>query len=224
MDEWYYIVTESMLGLGLRGTELSVFAILNGYSQKNAGCFFGTRQTLAERCGVTSRRTIDAAINSLIDKKMIRKYTIIREGTEMVAYEVCAKFVQDLEPIEMGVQNLHGGVQILHGGCAEIAQGGCANIAHIENKVIENKKNNITPLHPPIEEVASHARRKGFKDPEGFATFYVEYNENRDWIAANGKPILGWKNNINNNWMKFKDTIFNQDTDKSYIPKFDFNR
>ena len=216
MDEWFYIVTESMLRLGLRGTELSVFAILNGYSQKNAGCFFGTRQTLAERCGVTSRRTVDAALDSLLLKGMIRKYTIIREGVELVAYEVNSKFVQDLENLPVGVQNLHG-------GCANIAQGGCANSAHIENKVLEKKIENTTPPTPSIEQVAEHAKSKGFADPDGFAAFYVEYNDNRGWIAANGKPIIGWKNNINNNWMKFKSKTFDQGN-KTYQPKFDFSK
>lgn len=213
MDEWFYIVTESMLGLGLRGTELAVFAILNGYSQNNAGCFFGTRQTLAERCGVTSKRTIDAAIDSLLEKKMIRKYTIIRDGKELVAYEVRNKFVQDLEDIKIGVQNLHG-------GCAISARGEGAISAPIENKEIENKKEITSPIIPSVEEVADFVKGKGFADPEGFASFYVEYNENRDWIAANGKPIRNWKNNINNNWMKFKNHIFTEETgDKTYTPK-----
>lgn len=214
MDEWFYIVTESMLRLGLRGTELSVFAILNGYSQKNAGCFFGTRQTLAERCGVTSKRTVDAALDSLLEKGIIRKYTIIREGVELVAYEVSNKFVQDLEDLPMGVQNLHGGGAIS-------APGGGAISAPIENKVLEKKKENTTPPTPSIEQVAEHARQKGFTDPEGFAAFYVEYNDNRGWIAANGKPIVGWKNNINNNWMKFKSRTFAQET-KTLTPKQDF--
>ena len=176
-----------MLRLGLRGTELSVFAILNGYSQKNAGCFFGTRQTLAERCGVTSKRTVDAALDSLLEKGMIRKYTIIREGVELVAYEVSNKFVQDLEDLPYGVQNLHGGGAIS-------APGGGAISAPIENKVLEKKKENTTP--PTPSEVESYCRTRGWADPKGFAEYYVSYQTEAGWKRKDGKPIDNWKLNV----------------------------
>lgn len=144
MADWFYIVTGSMLALGLRGTELAVFAVLNGYSQKSSGCFFGTRQTLAERCGVTSKRTIDSAINALLEKGFIRKYHIIRDGKEMVAYEVCENFVQDVENLPIGVQNLHGeGAISAPGGC-NICTGGGANSAPMENKDRKQNRKHIS--------------------------------------------------------------------------------
>ena len=133
MGEWFYIVTESMLRLGLRGTELSVFAILNGFSQKNAGCFFGTRKTLADYCGVSSKRTIDSAIDALLEKGLIRRYTIIRDGKEMVAYEVQGKFIQDLNDIKIE------GAFSAPGGC-NICTGGGANSAPMENKEKKTKE------------------------------------------------------------------------------------
>lgn len=122
-----------MLRLGLRGTELSVFAILNGFSQKNAGCFFGTRKTLADYCGVSSKRTIDSAIDALLEKGLIRRYTIIRDGKEMVAYEVQGKFIQDLKDIQ-----IEGAISA-PGGC-NFCTGGGANSAPIENKEEKTKE------------------------------------------------------------------------------------
>ena len=126
-----------MLRLGLRGTELSVFAILNGFSQKNAGCFFGTRKTLADYCGVSSKRTIDSAIDSLLEKGLIRRYSIIRDGKEMVAYEVQGKFIQDLNDIQIE------GANSAPGGC-NICTGGGANSAPMENKEKKTKEKYTT--------------------------------------------------------------------------------
>ena len=207
MKEWFYTITQSMFDLGLRGTELNLFAVIYGYSQKGDGCYYGTRKELCERCGVSSLRTIDSALASLIEKGLIHRFNFEKDGQTYTAYG-CA-------------DSARGGVQNLHGGGAISAPGGGAISAPIENKVLEKKKENTTPPTPSIEQVAEHARQKGFTDPEGFAAFYVDYNDNRGWIAANGKPIVGWKNNINNNWMKFKSRTFAQET-KTLTPKQDF--
>ena len=95
------------------------------------------------------------------------------------------------------------------------------NLSGEYNNRNRKKEKNTTPIIPSVEEVAEHARKKGFADPEGFASYYVEYNDNREWIAANGKPIIGWKNNINNNWMKFKSQVF-ASANKTYQPKFNY--
>jgi len=196
MKEWFYTITQSMLELGLRGTELNLFAVIYGYSQKGDGCYYGTRKELCERCGVSSLRTIDSALNSLIGKGLIRRFTFEKDGKQYTAYG-CAVSAQ-------------GGVQNLHGGCAISARGEGANSAHMNNKDIENKKKTNTTGRPSVDDVADYVRGKGFKDPTGFASYYVEFNDNRDWIAANGKPVKNWKNNILNNWMKYRDQVFGQ--------------
>lgn len=204
MKEWFYTITQSMLELGLRGTELNLFAVIYGYSQKGDGCFYGTRGELCERCGVSSLRTIDSALNSLVEKGLIRRFDFEKEGQKYTAYG-CAI-------------SARGGVQNLHGGCAKIARGGCANSAHMKNKDIENKKKyNTTTAHPSVDAVVEYVGKKGFRDPSGFASYYVEFNDNREWIAANGKPVKNWKNNILNNWMKYKDQVFDQNPTSSPV-------
>lgn len=175
-----------MQELGLRGTELNLYAILYGYSQEEDGCYYGTRATLAKRCGVSSTRTIDAALESLINKGLIRK-RIVKNGEQtLITYSTRAKSAQ---------------------GCAEIAQGipknlggGCAEIAHKKNKE-ENKIENKT-IPPTPQAVADYARSRGFRDPEGFADYFVEICTNNGWRQGNGKgdPVVNWKNYIVSSW------------------------
>lgn len=129
MKDWYYIVTQSMLELGLRGTELNLYALLYGYSQRGDGCYYGTRAALAERCGVQSKRTIDAAIDSLINRGLIRRFKLGKDGQILTAYAVCAETAP--------------GVQKMHRGGANSARGEGANSAPMNNKDIENKDNNF---------------------------------------------------------------------------------
>lgn len=136
MKEWYYIITQSMLELGLRGTELAVFAILNGFSQGGNGCYYGTRRTLAERCGVTSLMTVDKALHTLIEKGMIERLNITISGEEKIGYAVCPKFVQDIQKIVTPIQNL----DIPY---TKNIQGEYTKNVYNKNKDIENKDNNF---------------------------------------------------------------------------------
>ena len=195
MDDWFYIVTESMIRLGLRGTELAVFAVLNGYSQRNAGCFFGTRQTLADRCGVTSKRTIDAALESLIQKGMIRRYNIIRDGKEMVAYEVRNGFVQDVENLPVwGANSAPGGCNFCTGGGAISApmekKDKKTNLNNIKEKE-EEKEKGARFRKPTVAEVSAYCReRHNAVDPQTFVDFYdakgwkIGTSTMKDWRAA----------------------------------------
>lgn len=192
MKEWFYTVTQSMLELGLRGTELIVFAIINGYSQESDGCYYGSRRTLAERCGMSSVRTVDAALRSLLDKGFVKKCTITAFGQEKVGYAV-----------ETPVQNLHTPcnnctppVQNLHTPRAEFAP---------NNKVYNKDKNNNNPLYPPKggfvapaeEDVKAYCKEKGYThvDAEAFIAFYqskgwkVGTSPMKDWRAA----VVTWE-------------------------------
>ena len=183
--EWFYTITKWMQELGLKGTELNLYAIIFGYSQEADGCFYGTRGTLAKRCGVSSIRTIDAALESLIRKGLIEKRVLAQGPQNIIGYSVCANSAR-------GVQKLHTPpMQNLHGGCAEIAP--IKNKE--ENKILEN----IPPFPPTVKEVADYCRAQGFADPEGFADYYVRYQTENGWMTGKGKnrkPIDNWKLNV----------------------------
>lgn len=138
MKEWFYTVTQSMVELGLRGAELSLFAILNGYSQRQEGCFFGTRNTLAEQCGIKSTRTIDTTLRSLLDKGLIRKFSITISGRDYIAYSVTGDWGVSKNCAPQS-KNCAGGEQNL------LREG--AKIAHMKNIYKDNNK--IPPLTPP---------------------------------------------------------------------------
>ena len=183
--EWYYVVHQWMQELGLKGTELNLFAILYGYSQEADGCYYGTRATLAKRCGVSSTRTIDSAMDSLMEKGLVKKRVAQYEGQPIITYTTCAKSAQ---------------------GCAKIAQGGsqnlpegCAKIAHKNNK---EEKQIIKNLPPTPQAVAEYVRGRGFADPEGFADYFIEICTNNGWRQGNGNgnPVTNWKNYIVSAW------------------------
>ena len=205
MKEYFYTITEGMINLGLRGTELNLFAIIFGYSQKGDGCCYATRRELARRCGVSSTNTIDSAMASLIKKGLVRKFTINKEGQELVTYAYTPK-------IEQGTQNLSTHTP-------KIGQEGYAKIGYMKNKEMENKDNIFIP--PTPQEVAAYVRSRGFADPEGFADYYIEINNNRNWRMKSGKEITNWKNNIVSAWEKnHKDHIFRTPQPQAQAPTF----
>lgn len=195
MKEYFYTITESMLDLGLRGTELNLFAIIFGYSQRGDGCCYATRQELARRCGVSSRRTIDAAISALIEKGLIRRENVTRKGRETTAYSYMPE----------GANSAHPHVQKLHTSPVQKLHTPGANSAHMENKE-ENKTVKTTP--PTPKDVADYCRSRGFADPEGFADYYVESMNLAGWVRKNGQPVDNWKQNVLQ-WEKHhKDEVF----------------
>lgn len=177
MKEYFYVITEGMLDLGLRGTELNLFAIIYGYSQRGDGCCYATRRELARRCGVSSTNTIDSAMDSLISKGLVKKFLFRNDDRDLVAYSYNAKFAQGTQNLSTpAIQNLSGGY---------------AKIAHKEN-ISENKRiENIIP--PTPQEVSEYAKERGFADPEGFAAHFIDYYKQSKWHLANGKPMKDWK-------------------------------
>lgn len=173
-----------MLDLGLRGTELVLFAVLNGYSQEGDGCYYGTRRTLANRCGVNSLGTIDTALRSLMEKGLVRRISVHLNGQDLVAYTIPKNFVYP-------IQNLNTPTQNLDTPYPKIEQGGCPKIGYMNNKDIDNKKNIFIP--PTPKEVADYSRTRGFVDPEGFASHFIDYYTQTKWHLANGKPMQDWR-------------------------------
>lgn len=185
MKEYFYTITESMLDLGLKGTELNLFAIIYGYSQRGDGICYVSRPELAKRCGVASIRTIDATIRSLINKGLILKETYKKGDLQLTGYKYNYPRANSAPT---PLQNLHPTpVQKLHSPRA--------NSAPMENKE-ENKKENIKYIPPTPKEVADYARSRGWSDPEGFAKYYVSYHTESNWHMSNGKPIKNWKLNV----------------------------
>ena len=112
---WYFTILQEMREMGLKGNELIVFAVINGFSQNGNGSFHGSLAALQEMCGISSRHTIIDILKSLVDKGLINKTEVTLNGVKNISYSVCAKNAQAC------AENAQGGVQKLHRGCAENA-------------------------------------------------------------------------------------------------------
>lgn len=199
--------------LHLKGGELFIYAVVHQFSQSDAGIYKGGVPYLCSWTG-WSPNTIRKYLRSLEQAGLIKSERGDINGVPFCYY----KAVQIPT-----LQNLKDTPQELKEYPSKSDAPTLQNLSGEYNNRKRNREKNSTPIIPSVEQVAEHAREKGFADPEGFASYYVEYNDNRGWIAANGKPIIGWKNNINNNWMpKFKSQVFATEGNKTYQPKFNY--
>lgn len=187
MKEYFYTITEGMINLGLRGTELNLFAIIFGYSQKGDGCCYATRRELARRCGVSSTNTIDSAMDALIEKGLIYKFIIRKDDREMVAYQYNANFAQ--------------GTQKLSTPYAKIEQGGYAKIEHPENNNI-NTKGKVF-VKPSLEDVTAYCKERGNNIDPGY---FYDKMESVGWTMKSGQKIKDWKAAIRT-WEKFDNKV-----------------
>lgn len=86
-DDNYYQVSGWMINrLGLKGTELQVFAIIYGFSQDGESWFGGSLAYLEEWTGV-SKPTVIKALKELVDKQFIEKDTNVVNGVTFNRYK-----------------------------------------------------------------------------------------------------------------------------------------
>lgn len=135
---WYFTILQEMREMGLKGNELIVFAVINGFSQNGNGSFHGNLAALQEMCGIASRQTITDILKSLVDKGLINKTEVNLNGVKNISYSVCPKIGQGVQKMDMDVQKLDKG---------------CPKNGHIYNKDI-----NISPT-----EINNKGKRFDFK-------------------------------------------------------------
>lgn len=173
---WYFVITEEMrTSLGLKGNELLVFAIINGYSQSQQGCFYGSLAYLQELTGAASKRTMLNTLQDLVAKGYIIKREMMVDGVRRVFYSVAERWCKKCT-----------------GGGAENAPGGMAIFAP-NNKGIDNKEGDIKGasrfVKPTIEEVREYCRERGNDiDPAEFVDFYAS----KGWMVGSS-PMKDWR-------------------------------
>lgn len=106
---WYFTILQEMREMGLKGNELIVFAVINGFSQNGNGSFHGSLAALQEMCGIASRQTITDILKSLVDKGFINKTEVALNGVKNISYSVCPKNGQGVQKMDMDVQKLDRG-------------------------------------------------------------------------------------------------------------------
>ena len=106
---WYFTILQEMREMGLKGNELIVFAVINGFSQNGNGSFHGSLAALQEMCGIASRQTITDILKSLVDKGFINKTEVTLNGVKNISYSACPKNGQGVQKMDKGVQELDKG-------------------------------------------------------------------------------------------------------------------
>lgn len=97
---WYFTILQEMREMGLKGNELIVFAVINGFSQNGNGSFHGSLAALQEMCGIASRQTITDILKSLVDKGFINKTEVTLNGLKNISYSVCPKNGQGVQKMD----------------------------------------------------------------------------------------------------------------------------
>lgn len=88
-DTNFYTVFGWMLNvLGLKGNELSIFAIIYGYSQDGKSEFDGSISYLQSFANVSSKQTVYTMLNSLKDRHYIKKREYMEGKVPRCAYSV----------------------------------------------------------------------------------------------------------------------------------------
>ena len=231
----YYIHGFMRNVLDLKGCELNTFAAIYSFSKDGQGCFYGSREYLADCVGV-STDSIDRALKRLIKKKLIIK------NTETTSKGITNYYTANLEMINSkanegrnaeGVpQNAEGVPQNAEGGSAKCGGGfrKMQNLTIYKKEYIEESKgasaspqprprsnvdnstingNNNTGFKKPTrEEIEQYIKEKQL-NVDG-AVFY-DYYESNGWYVGKTK-MKNWKASLNN-WSR-RESKFGQNCSK----------
>ncbi len=83
-----YCVCEFMRELGLKNSELKIYAFFYSYRKSEFGFYFGKRSFISEECGV-SQRTVERVIPALLKKGLIKTVT----SGDFVGYACAPEFM-----------------------------------------------------------------------------------------------------------------------------------
>lgn len=87
---WYLTITEEMRDAGLAGNLLLVYALINGYSQKQRGCYYGSLANTSEVIGCTDE-TVRTSLKTLTERGFIERFEFMDGGVHRVAYRTLPK-------------------------------------------------------------------------------------------------------------------------------------
>lgn len=146
--ESFFTVQAFMVNeLKLKGNELLIYAIIFGFSQAENQFFTGSLNYLASWCGISSKTTVKTILNNLIDKGLLEKEDIYKNGVKYCKYKALTeiksisipadedkKNCNGISKIDMGyINNCYGGISKIDMGISEIVPN---NIdIHIDNKI-----------------------------------------------------------------------------------------
>lgn len=96
-DENYYQIQGWMITrLGLKGVQLSVYAIVYGFSQDGENEYTGSLQYLCDFCGGVSKPTIINALKSLVESGYLIRREEIINGVQFNRYKINLPLLKNL--------------------------------------------------------------------------------------------------------------------------------
>ena len=118
--------------LKLKGNELLIYAIIFGFSQAENQFFTGSLNYLASWCGISSKTTVKTILNNLIDKGLLEKEDIYKNGVKYCKYKALTEIKSISIPADEDKKNCKG-ISKIDMGISEIVPN---NIdIHIDNKI-----------------------------------------------------------------------------------------
>ena len=137
-DENYVLIQGWMRNqLGLKNNDLTIYAIIYGFSQTSNNGYNGSLQYLADWCGCTKQGTLKC-LKSLIAKNYIIKEETFNNNVKFCSYKANLEVVTQFTSVK---QSLTGGIKQSLTGIKQSLTGGI-KLSLTNNIDINNKDNN----------------------------------------------------------------------------------
>ena len=170
-------------GLGLKGNEALVYAIIYGFSQNGESWFEGSQSYLAEWCGSTTRG-IRKNLESLINKGFIEKRDGGVNGRMVVDYRVSqSSALRNKVPGSPEQSSYHNIVDSITPSDID------TNVS-----ISSPPKGSRSFVKPTLDEVRAYClERKNGIDPEAF----IDHYDSNGWRVGKS-PMKDWRAAIRN--------------------------
>lgn len=196
-NKGFFVVHEWMATeLGLKSTDLLIYAIIYGFTQIEEQSFFGTRRYLAEFIG-SSIPTVQRSLDTLVARGLIQRNVseIPANGMRIVSYKV---------NLNLPYQN-DTGIKMIHND----------NIHKSISNTDSNSSNTTRFKKPTVDEVREYCLKHNYTiDPEAF----IDYNESKGWVVGKS-PMKDWRAAVRT-WVRNKKQRDSSPTKK--LPKVDW--
>lgn len=134
-DENYYQIQGWMINrLGLKGIQLSVYAIIYGFSQDGENEYTGSLQYLCDFCGGVSKPTIINALKSLVESNYILRREEVINSVQFNRYKINLPLLKKFNGGSK--ENSQEVVNNFNGGSKETLPNNKSNIKSFCNKEI----------------------------------------------------------------------------------------
>lgn len=208
--------------LNLKGNELTVYAIINGFSMDGKSFFYGSWQYIADWIGA-DKRTVANVLKSLVKKGLLIKEDIYINNVKYCRY--CTSRSRQKKNTAKANKTISKGneknsevMKNFHGGDENFSSGVMKNFHPYYNNKEESKEregvsaspqptrpqsSNISSTNnfkkPTIEEIKAYIKEKSLNmDAEDFYDYY----ESIGWVVGKGKlPMKSWKASVSR-WAK----------------------